>query len=375
MATGAHQKIIKIGVPRYRNHFFKSFKDSKYTKIAYDWTRCPILLQGGSITLKDLNGIEKEYPRKQLEYMPLSLKIKLFPHNPELHEQESEDEMDENDFKTQYMIEWIESLSLLLTDEDKAKLIGTHNYLNEGRPGEEYFFGIDFASGTLIVKKNKQGEVKQSGDFHALSVWRRLLDGTKEKVFGSTWSNKESPLDVLEECKAVVHPVTGRFRCKFGLLDFSVLGVAALDSLKKDKFPVEGVQFGATEHITHKNWKNALVDLSMFELRHDRVKYPNQDVINSVVVIKKGYSEWCNIEKEEKLGPNARLEAAEGFHDDIMFSDALCIWACDKHSTFKQSNVGSHTIIMPVMGGSTTRMPGGGGHSGQKTFGDRMLGR
>ena len=310
MLSGDNQKVIKIGVPLYRNHFYKSFCDDKYTKIIFDWTQCPILLKGGSLMLTGLDGITREYPKKPLDLMPLSLKMKYFPNNPEVH---YDGDMSETDFKTQYMIEWVDSLSLLLNEEDKIKLIGTHNVLDASRMGEEYYFGIDFASGTLVKKDSV------SGDFHALSIWRKNPDLSKEKVFGAVWSNKESPLEVLEECKAIINPVDGRFKCRFGLLDYSVLGVAALDDLKRNRYPVEGVMFGATEAISHKNYKNALVDLATFELKNGRVRYPNKDAINSVPVMKKGYTEWCNIEREEKLGPNARIEAIQGLHDDVFF--------------------------------------------------------
>ncbi len=331
-------KIIKIGVPLYRNHFYHSFKSSLYTKLLYDWTQSPLLLSSGSV---QVDG--RELSKYCLDRMPLSLKVKIFPNHPELH---YDGDMTEVDFKTQYMSEWVDSLNTLLNEEDQKKLAsGNHNWLDMGYPNEEYYFGLDFASGSVVPGKKDL-------DYHSLSIIRRNPDNSKDKVFHAEWRGID-PLDVMEEIGAIIDPKSGRFRCKFGLLDYSVVGVVGTSYYQKQKISCEGVMFGATEPTTKRNWKNALTEQALFEIKSERFRYPKQEQVNNIVVLKKAYNEWCAIEKESSLGINARISAPDGEHDDCVFSDALAIWAADKSSTFKKSNI-SYKIPLPLIGQTTS---------------------
>ncbi len=357
LGSSEKSKIIKVGVPKYRNHFYKSFINTMYKKLVFDWMQSPILLQSGSIIIKDASGNEREYSRYVIDRMPLQLKTKFFPNNPELH---YDGDMTETDFKTQYMVEWVERLNLLLSEEDQKKLsAGSHEWLEAGRIGEEYFFGIDFGSGTILPNKS-------SLDFTALSVFRRTNDNVKEKVFSCEWQG--DPLDIIEEAEEIVDPQTGRFKCKFGLIDYSVVGVTGLSYFKRKKVACEGIMFGSTEKTTRKNWKNALVEQSVFELKADRVKYPNVQNVDSIAVLKKGYNEWCSIEKEERLGINAKIEAPSGEHDDHFFADTLAIYATDKNSDFKSSQYAAYKFPQIIIGQASSMVSSGKTPAGN--FGD-----
>ena len=358
IGSSTKSKIIKVGVPKYRNHFYKSFINVMYKKLVFDWTKSPILLQSGSVIAKDINGNEREYSKYVIDRMPLQLKMKFFPHNPELH---YDGDMTEIDFKTQYMVEWVERLNLLLNEEDQKKLANSsHEWLSSGRIGEEYFFGLDFGSGTILPNKANL-------DFTALSIWRRTNENVKEKVFACEWQG--DPLEILEEAEGIVDPITGRFKCKFGLIDFSVIGVTGLSYFQKMKIACEGIMFGSTEKITRKNWKNALVEQSVFELKADRIRYPNQSNVDSIAVLKKGYNEWCSIEKEERLGINAKIEAPSGEHDDHFFCDTLAIYAADKMSSFKSSQYSSFKFPKLLIGQASSTALSGGGGKGASTGG------
>ena len=59
-----------------------------------------------------------------------------------------------------------------------------------------------------------------------------------------------------------------------GLADYSNIAIGIVEMFKKEGIPVVGVTFGATEPITKKNYKNAMVDQFVFELDSGRVQYP-----------------------------------------------------------------------------------------------------
>lgn len=348
-------KIIKIGVPLYRNHFYKSFKDSKYKKLVYDWTQCPILLNGGSFVVDG-----KEYSRYVWDRCPKHLKMQMFPNHPELH---YDGDMTEVDFKTQYNVEWVESLNVLLSEEDQRKLAnGSHNWMDAGYPNEDYYFGLDFASGTLIPGKTNT-------DFHSLSIIRKNQDNTKDKVFHAEWRDID-PLDVMEEIETIIDPVVGRFKCKFGLIDFSVVGVVGLSYFQKKKVPCGGIMYGSTEPMTKKNWKNALIEQSLGEIKANRFRYPKKEQVESIPMLHKAFDEWCSIEKGTTLGINNKYEAPSGDKDDTVFADAMGIFSADKSGDFKTGKTSSYKLPHLVVGGTIQ-----GNLSGLQSQGNSLIER
>lgn len=352
-------KIIKIGVPKYRNHFYKSFKNPMYKKLVFDWIQSPILLQSGVVVIKDANGNELKLSKYCLDRMPLQLKMKFFPNNPELH---YDGDMSELDFITQYMCEWVEQLNLLINEAEQNMLVDSpHEWLSAQILGEEYYFGADFGSGTLLPKKSNL-------DFTALSIIRKTNDNIKEVVRKFEWQG--DPIEILEEIAEIIHPTTGLFPCKFGLLDFSVIGVTGLSYFQKLKIPCEGIMFGSTNSNTKKNWKNSLVEQVLFELKAGRFKYPSKIIVDSIPILKKAYNEWCNIEKEERLGINALIEAADNGHDDHFFADSLGCYAADKHNIFDKKQYVTYRIPSIVVGMGRTF--GGTGQSSGSGFGELL---
>jgi len=325
-------KIIKLGVSLYKNHFHKSFKDPKYKKLFKTWTQCPLLLNAGSI---NVNG--EEYSKYIVDIMPLKKKIEYFPNNPELH---YEGDIDESDFETQYELKWIDAIDLFLNEDDQKFLIGEHTILEKGNDSDEYYFGLDTAPGSLV------GSVKT--DYTSLSIWRKV-NGIKEKVKAYEWQG--DPLNQIEEIFSIVHPIDGLFKCKFGIVEYTNLGIAILELMKKEKVPCAGILANQREKNSGKNYKNAMFYHFRFELRANRIKFPDLDTIENNFIMNKHLRQWCAI--EEKINPysiNNRIEApksvkdSEQIHDDGCISDVCAVFCSDKSDSFPKSKRAAYKI-------------------------------
>ena len=339
-------KIIQLGVPLYKGHFWKAFNNPQYVKLIYSWRNCPKLFQAGTLLI---DGVR--YPRVIIEQMPKSIKIATFPTHPELWF-ESTTQMSEEDFWTQYEMQWLENLRTVLTEEDQIRLAsGTHSIANNGSGFDELYFGLDFAGGEVVGNKEKS-------DFTALTIWRKSPGNVKEKIFAKEWKGDLSQQagDIL----SYIHPKNGVFRCKFGLADYGNMGAAVVDILKAEGVPIEGLFFQGREPHTGKNFKNAMVDNFVFELRNDRVKYPTvvnpkhqsfifKDEISKL--FKKHFDEWCSLEKLVGTGLNAKIKAPDELHDDGSFSDSLAVFAADGKFN-PEDNVSKYKLPSAVKGGS-----------------------
>ena len=174
-ATNA--KMIKIGTPKTRNHFYKSFQidnenpKNNWTCIKRDWTQCPQLWALDKTMLPDPEtGIIRPYSTYVLSLMPKALKQEMFPNNPEMW---FEGEMSIEDFKTQYMLEFVDGLGKFFGLDDFNRLrSGDFEWLQHGQSGEEYYAGIDFA-----------GSGAATADYTHITVIRRAPNGQKQKVF------------------------------------------------------------------------------------------------------------------------------------------------------------------------------------------------
>jgi len=234
--------------------------------------------------------------------------------------------MNEIDFKTQYMVEWLDDISSALSEEDQRKLIGEHVWLESGIVGEEYFFGLDTASGTISRDKT-------SLDYTALAVWRKKPNGIKEKVH--CFETQSSALDQMAEIYEIIHPKTGRFKCKFGLVDYSNVGIVVVEAFKREGIPVEGIIFASTDRSSGKNYKNAMFNEFLFELKSGRAKFPNSVEIDRRYVLRKSLNELCVLERYRTASINDRIEApSELYHDDHAMSDFLAVYAADKGEMF-----------------------------------------
>lgn len=332
IASSKVGKIIKLGVALYKNHFWRSYNDTQYEHLIYDWTKAPNLLRGGSVIVRG-----KEYSKYVIDRMPLNIKQQIFPENPELWINTSD--TSEIDFRTQYLIEWQDDLNLVLTEQDQRMLAsGTHKWLGGGLITDTYFAGLDTAGGS-------PNSTATDLDYTSLSIWRKRGDQIKEKVHHVEW--RGDPTEAINEIYELINPQTGKFKCAFCLVDYSNIGIGLVDSYKKLGVPIEGVMFGSTERNSGKNLKNAMMDQFLFELRAGRLKYPGED-IDRIKILKKSQNEWHMMERHHALGVNDKLEVPknEG-HDDTVAADLLAIWACDKSSSFFKGNPAAINLQLP----------------------------
>lgn len=347
----SQQKNIKIGITLYANHFRESAHNPKWKVLTYPWEKCQNLFKSNDLT--EIDG--KKYPTGILEQMPRSLKIKRWPNHLELHT-ESSTGMSEEDFLTQYEMQWVDTISGMLTADDQAKLFGEHEYLYRALPGETYYFGLDFAGGSLINKG-------QDRDSTQLVIGRKRPDNVKEIVACYTWQG-----DTEEQSNQIINIITKVFPCAFGCADYSSMGISIVDQFINANIPIAGISFKAKEPITGKNYKNAMFDQILFEIRQDRFKYPN---VNNMVsndgtpseeakLINEHFFQWCALERRKMVGINDEISAPKNstVHDDAPMACALLCWAMDKADDEKRE-LGlfrnSVNIAKPVFGASIVR--------------------
>jgi len=320
----AISRIIKIGVPKYRNHFFESYKSDLYKKLIRKWTECPILLQSGSLFIDG-----KEYSKLIIERMPLNIKRKMFPSHPELHIQ---GEMSDLDFLTQYEMEWHDDINLELNEQEKKLMIGIHSVLPAGLPGEMYFGGLDFAGGALITGEDT--------DSTALSIWRFNPQGIREKVASFFW---QGDINIQsQEILQIIHPQTGLFPCSAILADYG-WGGALVDIWASNNIPITGILYKSTEPVSGKNYKNALFNFYKIELNNNKIKYPAIEQINKDLAMKESWNQWETVERQRTKNLNDIIEAHTGYHDDAPNSDVLAVWCMSKH------NISSNQVIVPAL--------------------------
>jgi len=308
-------KVIKLGLPRGKNHFYKSFLDPKYVKIFKKFDQCPLLKHSGVIVV---DGIE--YPRIVVDRMPISLKKKFFPGHPELW---YEGDMTEEDFLSEYMLEWLENIDRELSEEQIKKLFsGTYIPEEVGIAGVDYYFGLDLAGSSDVIG-NKT-------DFTSLTVGKKLENGVKQIVFEKTW--KGDTVTQKQEIDAIINPRTGLFKCKYGCADRG-FNAAMLDELRALGNNIIGFAFNQTDKLTGKNYKNVIFDHWKWEIDNDRLQYPHIDFVNKNPYFKEGKIQWENIEREIRPNTvNRKISAPdeEGMHDDVACSDCLFVFAADK---------------------------------------------
>jgi hypothetical protein len=361
-------RMVKIGVALYKNHFYNAIHSNSYKKVILDWTKSTRLKLSGVVVIDG-----KEYPKYAFRKMPLSLKLKLWPNLPQ--ELQIDGDMTEEDFRTQYMIEWVDSISQLLTEADqKLFLDGTHSILHQANMGEVYYYGLDTAPGSL-----KPGQKRL--DFTSLSICRKTHEGVKEKVFQMRWQG--DPLGQIKAIRKLVHPTEGLFPCQFGLIDYSNTGIYLVEAFKDEGLGCEGIQYQTSAPGTGKNYKNAMVDYFLFELRSKRYKYPLKKEVDASEEFSDGIDEWFTIERRQGQGTNDIIEAPEGrkdesdsegeadvFHDDIANSDFLSVYAADKGAQIsaKAKDLGGYQIPTGIAGGVRSSLGAPGGGIGKSTL-------
>jgi hypothetical protein len=284
--------------------------------------------------------------------MPLSLKKVLFPMNPICHilpnskqkEEKlrlwelSEGIMSDVDFRTQYMLEWVAALMAFLQLYDQQLLFesSTHENLNSGLGGEDYWFGLDCAGASNPYTNASDKDVT------ALSIWARR-DGRKQKVFCDELYSA-NPDELISWLDERVHPSRGWFRCKYGGVDVTrAVGAYSAEKLAKSEIPVIPIFYNKTEEVTRKNYKNALFEYFKIENSAGRVQYPSQTITDGLDPLTTrplnptwytARESWEVIEREDRGGLNARIEAPHGHHDDHPNADALGVFCMDRPGQF-----------------------------------------
>lgn len=327
MGGATNAKMIKIGTPKTRNHFYDSFEgqgSAQWNTIKKDWTECPQLWALDSTYLPDPNsGILRPYSTYVLSLMPKSLKQEMFPNNPEVW---IEGEMSVEDFKTQYMLQFIDGAGQFLSsDEWKSLVDGEFDWLEHGQAGEKYAAGIDFA-----------GSSADKADYTHITVLRLAPNGQKQKVFGLEMHGTSYPQQMREIVKILGGP-SPRFKVESVFADFTGCGRPVVQTLIEEygMTNLTGITFNSSDTYTHSgmNMKNIMFAQFKNEVDYDRLKYPKKELfLKSAGNDMNGFyhkmvGEWKDLEQEVKFGVNKRIEAPSGSHDDCCCADVLANFA------------------------------------------------
>lgn len=268
-------------------------------------------------------GIIRPYSTYVLSLMPKALKQQMFPDNPEIW---TEGEMSVEDFKTQYMLEFIDGAGQFLSTEDWEKMIsGDFDWEDHGQYGETLFAGIDFA-----------GSSADNADFTHITVVRVAQNGEKQKIYGEEMRGTAYP----DQMRRIAHLFSGRnarFHVKGIFADFTGCGRPVVQTLQYDYGlkQMEGITFNGADIYTKSgmNMKNIMFASFKNEVAHDRFKYPSKDrFLKSCGTEMNGFyhkmiGEWRDLEQEVKIGVNKRIEAPTGSHDDVCAADVLANFA------------------------------------------------
>jgi len=349
-------KIVQVGTPRIRNHFYEASADSqspiskRYYHIKADWTQCPILWKNSTIYI---NGVP--YSRYVLERMPYTLKMEYFPDNPivkidgeEMHIWDIAGDMTEDDFRTQYMLEWLLDTYYFLSETEKAMLFsGTHEPLTHGRLGEVYIAGFDPA-GEAMIGTGIEQRVKKANA--ALSIWRVNGD-VMEKV----WCDEKEDATIWEQAEWVyqmTNPRDGAFKCTLVICDYTGIGISIVNELERKGLPIVGVIYSRTEPRSGKNFKNAMFDFFKTLVSQNKVKYPEMRYIEKHIVFQRHIEEWQYLEKKMTAGINAKIEPPPDMLADGCNADVLAVWgafAQDDPQIRRKLGIAPKRAVKPVV--------------------------
>jgi len=309
-----HYQLIKIGVALFKNNFYKSFLNPDFIKIKHDWLNCDILKQSGVI---HYNGID--YPKYVVEIMPWEKKLEYFKDMANTMSKQGEISL--VDFITQYELNWLENIENFLTEKQIEALgSGTHKELDGYDNSGIFAFGLDTASGTIDPDTLET-------DATALAIWK-FSNNKFYKVAAYEW--RDSPMNQYNEIKTILK----KFRTTYGLIDYSNIGIAFVDMLKRDGINCDGIMYKMTDQETKKNFK-----IAMFEHFQDniieRIRYPKiyDDETKKILVSEamyKSFIQWTIFERHKRESGSIELTAPKGEHDDACNADVLCLYAFKK---------------------------------------------
>lgn len=331
MGGATNAKLIKIGTPKFRNHFFDTFQNPSWFNVKRDWIQCAQLwaLDSPALILPDYtcpgSGKMRQYSKFVFNLMPKALKQQFWPDNPETW---TDGDMSIEDFKTQYLLEFVDGAGSFLTSEEiKLLSSGDFDWLDHGFIGEQYYAGIDFAGSSM-----------EGSDFTHISVFRIGKDGEKQKVFAHEIQGESYPDQVRFIAKLFGGP-NPRFNCRAIFADQTGCGAPVVQMLQQEcgLKQLQGIVFNAADRFTNSgmNLKNIMFAEAKNEITQGKVKYPSKERFiesagaNSLGFYHKMLEEWSDLEYEVRGTINKRIEAPTGGHDDCPCSDVLGIFACN----------------------------------------------
>jgi len=249
-----------------------------------------------------------------------------------------------DDFKTQYMLHFIDGMGKFLSKSEHESLRnGDHEWMIHGKMGELYVAGIDFA-----------GASTETTDFTHISVVRVTPQGMKQKVFAAEFYGTEYN-DQIREIVGIFGGVNPRFKCAKIFADYTGCGQPVVSVLKNTYgLPIHGIIFNASDTFFNSgmNLKNSMYAQFKSELNNDKFKYPTLDnFLNSTSILglgdMKGFyhkmlTEWADLEMEVRLSINKIISAPRGLHDDVPSADILANFAAVTGSRGK--------VARPVLG-------------------------
>ncbi len=379
-------KVIKIGVPRHRNHFYESAHDKTWYHIRVDWTKADMFKQQNPVDLSDpitgqLLGSYGGYPLKR---MPLSLKRQLFPTNPIRHVLATKTgikeefgrlwdwpgSMSEEDFLTQYALQWLVDVSLFLKIEEQKELFekGKHRPMTHGVRDELYFYGYDPCGEERIDGFGSERTKKANA---ALTIWRRNGDATLDKVYCDE-RRTGTPVEQVRWVEQICHPQTGLFKCVAGCWDATGIGSGTVNEAQRRGLPILPISYPMSCPETGKNWKNSIFDWFKLQIGLERVHYPSQEAIVGEKIVAEikddddegwrydgpGKSfldhkeEWEHVEKKVSSGINSEIRAPGNHLDDGPNSDCLAVWLADHYPQYR-NQLGVKTRATRAVRGSS----------------------
>ena len=333
MGSGTNAKIIQIGTPKTRNHFYDAVEGKaheKWTVIKRDWTQCAQSWALDAIYLPDpKTGIVRPYSKFIVEQaMPKILKQEMFPNNPEIW---TDGNLELEDFKTQYMLEFIDGAGKYLDSAHIEKLTsGEYEWLEHGKIGEHYVAGIDFAGSN------------PDGDATHITVLRVNPDGVKQKVYCKEFKGTSYP-----EQMYFISNLFGGYSPKFEVrkifADYTGCGAAVIQTLKEEfgLLNIEGIIFNARDRYTNSgmNMKNIMYGKWRQELENGKFQYLKKELfekstcpsagVANVSFYHRMISEWADLEYTTGGSLNKKIEApaGSGQHDDCCDADVLANFA------------------------------------------------
>ena len=339
MGGATNAKIVQIGTPRRKNHFYNVFANpnNDYITIQHDWTQCPRLWAKGAVLVNS-----KPYSTYVLKRMPLILRKEVFPDNPLVSFENKtmhiwdvplsgSKGMSVRRFRTQYMLHWLTDVDSYISKIEWERLgTGDFEMLEAGKAGEIYYAGID-CTGNLGTDDDYEEDVagaEEKPESHtSISVVRVVPSGAKQKVFQKFLPLEMDWVEQIQYFTDLFHPRTGKFNTiRKIMVDIGNVGKPVVDHMKSAGLPVEGILFQAKDPAAQKNFKNSMYEEFHFELQKNNWFYPRTYNDNEDMRI--AYMQWEDIESEETGGVNKKIHAGNSDRGtDAANSDVLAGYA------------------------------------------------